>query len=151
MMPAMRRLIVIGALVIAAALLFAWSEWRAADGQALLRAPHEQEPRPVVTERVITPMTVGGEVTAPVVIRRPELQFEQCTRGGKLRVGGIPILEAVIDADGAPRDVRLVKGIEPCIDAAFLDSIRQSRFKPGMYRGKPVPTIMNYTLHIHLR
>jgi len=91
---------------------------------------------------------VGGEVTAPVVISRVEPLYAGCE--GK-QVWGFPILEGVIDETGRVRDLRLLKKVHPCLEAAILTAVRQWRFKPGTFQGKPVPVIYNMTVHIHYR
>jgi hypothetical protein len=97
------------------------------------------------------PMKVGGEVKPPVVLHRVDPNLESCMRGRPLRVKGIPILSAIITRDGTMKDVRLLKPSDPCIDQAFLDAAKQWRFRPGIFRGKPVAVEYNLTLHIHYR
>ena len=91
---------------------------------------------------------MGGEVTAPVVISRVEPLYAGCE--GK-QVWGFPILEGVIDETGRVRDLRLLKKAHPCLEAAILTAVRQWRFKPGTFQGKPVPVIYNMTVHIQYR
>lgn len=94
------------------------------------------------------PRRVGGEVTAPVSITRVEPNYEGCA--GK-QVWGFPILEAVIDESGQVRDLKLLSKVHPCLAEAILPAVRQWRFKPGTYKGRPVPVIYNMTVHIHYR
>jgi hypothetical protein len=60
-------------------------------------------------------------------------------------------VEGVIDQTGRVRDLRLLKEVHPCLEAAILPAIRQWRFKPGMLHGKPVPVIYTMTVNIHYR
>lgn len=93
---------------------------------------------------------VGGSVKAPVVVERPPIDYSDCNVEGK-RLSGIPIGEAVVGADGRVVSVKLVKGVEPCIDRTFLNNLRAWKFRPGTRNGKPVAVRVNFTLHIHYR
>lgn len=96
------------------------------------------------------PMPVGGEVRPPVAIARVEPDYEPCARK-KVRVRGLTILEAVIERDGTVRSLRLLKSAEPCTAKAALEAMRQWKFKPATYRGKPVACVMSFTVNIHVR
>lgn len=91
---------------------------------------------------------VGGEVKAPVLISRPEIDYAPCKIERKTR-WGIPIAEAVIDASGKVQKAKLIKGVDPCIDRQFLNNLRSWKFRPGTRKGKRVAVRMNFTLHIH--
>jgi hypothetical protein len=93
---------------------------------------------------------VGGNVKAPVVLKRPPIDYSKCKLEGK-RISGIPIGETVVAEDGQVASVKLVKGVEPCIDRTFLQNLRTWKFKPGTLKGKPVAVRMNFTLYIHYR
>ena len=93
-------------------------------------------------------MRVGNGVTAPVVIKRVEPNYEACR---EQRVWGLPILEAIIDEQGKPRNIRVLKPIHPCLEKITVAALEQWRFTPGMYEGKPVPVVFNITVHIHWR
>lgn len=94
------------------------------------------------------PRPAGGEVTVPVAIKRVEPNFTACE--GK-RLWGFPILEAVIDETGHVKSLKFLKPVHPCLEAAILPALRQWRFKPGTYKGKPVPVQYNLTVNIHYR
>ena len=95
-------------------------------------------------------MRVGGEVEAPVVLHRVEPNFESCQKK-KIRLSGVPIIEAIIDERGTIREARILKSSHECIDEATLAAIRQWRFRPGTYRGKPVPVVFNLSVRINWR
>jgi hypothetical protein len=41
---------------------------------------------------------------------------------GDRRVGGTPIVEAVVGADGRVKDVRVVRGVDSKIDTAIVEA-----------------------------
>lgn len=94
-------------------------------------------------------MRVGGEVTAPVVIRRVDIDFDECTK----RKVAIPfmLLEAVIDERGHVRNARFLKPVPACADNAVMRAISNWEFRAGTYRGKPVSVIYNLTITVHYR
>lgn len=87
---------------------------------------------------------VGGDVKAPVVIRRVEPHYTPEARAN--RVAGVVILEAVIDREGNVKDVRVLKPLPFGLDTAAADALRQWKFKPGTLDGKPVDVIFNLTM-----
>ena len=51
----------------------------------------------------------------------------------------------VVDAEGVPTDVRVVKGV-PLLDAAAVEAVRQWRYEPTLMNGVPVPIAMTVTV-----
>jgi hypothetical protein len=94
------------------------------------------------------PMRVGGEVKAPVVIKRVQADFTRCTQETTSREPGVRVVEAVIDEHGVPRDARILEKSNECRDGVLLDAVEQWRFRPGTFRGEPVPVFFNMTVHI---
>jgi TonB family protein len=93
-----------------------------------------------------TPLRVGGDVVAPLPVKRVEPDFRPCQ--GQPH-SGAPILEAVIDERGVVREVRMLRPVNPCIEEAAVDAIRQWQFRPGMLNGRPVPVVFNMVVLIH--
>jgi hypothetical protein len=93
---------------------------------------------------------VGGDVKAPVAVKRPPIDYSVCRLEGK-RLSGIPIAEAIIGVDGTVSSAEVVKRVDPCIDRTFLKNLRAWKFKPGTLKREPVAVRMNFTLHIHYR
>jgi protein TonB len=93
---------------------------------------------------------VGGAVKAPVAVSRPEVDYTPCKLKGK-HLSGSPIAELIVGSNGRVSEVRLLKGVEPCLDRQFISSLRAWRFRPAMLDGHPVAVQMNFTLLIHYR
>lgn len=94
-------------------------------------------------------MRVGGNVIAPKVTLRVEPVYTEVAR--KARIEGVVILEAIIDADGTIRDVRVLKPLPMGLDQAAMDAVRKWRFRPGTLGDRPVPVIFNLTVNFRLQ
>jgi hypothetical protein len=95
-------------------------------------------------------LVVGGAVKAPVAVKRPAIEFSECKVEGK-RLSGAPVAEAVIAEDGHVANVRLLKGVEPCLDGLIVENFRSWEFKPGTLEGKPVAVRIKFMVYIHYR
>jgi outer membrane biosynthesis protein TonB len=113
------------------------------------RAAEEQGEPPASQGTRREPMRVGGEVTAPVVIKRVQPDVTPCTQE-TIRVKGPSLIEVVIDERGIPRDARILDTSNECLDRLMLKAVEQWRFRPGTFRGEPVPVFFNMTVNIHL-
>jgi len=91
---------------------------------------------------------VGGDVKAPVLINRVDPIYpEEAKTAG---IFGIVIVEATIDENGIVRSVKVLKALEPSLDRAAIDAVRQWKFKPGTKNDKPVPVLFNLTINFRL-
>ena len=81
-------------------------------------------------------MTVGGGVSAPVVVHEIEPEFTEDAR--KSNFQGTVGIQLIVDAQGNPQDVRVVQHLGMGLDQKAMDAVRQYRFKPAMYQGHPV-------------
>ncbi len=65
-------------------------------------------------------------------------------------IDGIVLIQTLVDRNGDVRDMRLVKSI-PELDDAARTALRQWKFHPALYQGKPVavwtPIPVKFTLH----
>jgi protein TonB len=44
----------------------------------------------------------------------------------------------IVDDQGRPRDIRVVRGLGMGLDAKAIDAVKQWRFQPAMKDGRPV-------------
>lgn len=65
------------------------------------------------------------------------------------RVQGTVTLEAVLDTSGNVTQLRVVHS-EPLLDRAALDAVRQWKYSPTMYGGRPVSVLMTITIRFTL-
>jgi hypothetical protein len=104
-------------------------------------ARHDVPPAAVAPESIYD---VGGEVSAPTVIKRVDPQFPQDDRAHVL---GILIIRGVVRRDGTVGDVTIVKGPDNRYSRAVITALRQWIFAPAKLRGKPVDA--NYMVSVN--
>jgi len=81
---------------------------------------------------------VGGRITPPSLIHHVEAEYSDY--GEQNRFTGICAIGLIVDANGVPRNVHVIKGLEPSMDDNAMDAVKQYRFKPAMLDGTtPVP------------
>lgn len=83
------------------------------------------------------PYSVGGEVSAPIPIYKPEPPYSEEARKAKYQ--GEVILQIVVDTNGNVTDARVVKALGLGLDEKALETVRTWKFKPGLRNGTPVP------------
>jgi periplasmic protein TonB len=66
------------------------------------------------------------------------------------RKEGTVILEAVLDPTGRVTQLRVIRSV-PLLDQAALDAVRQWRYTPSLYGGRPVSVLMTITVHFTLQ
>lgn len=66
------------------------------------------------------------------------------------RVEGTVVLEAVLDTTGRITQLRVLKSV-PLLDQAALDAVRQWRYTPSSYGGRPVSVLMTVTVRFTLQ
>jgi TonB family protein len=81
---------------------------------------------------------VGNGVSAPIPLNTVEAEFPKAVRKDKKVPGGIVVVRLIVDAEGMPRDARVVRSYRPDFDAEALKAVKKYRFKPAMREGKPV-------------
>jgi len=102
---------------------------------------------------------VGNGVTAPKLVYSVDTEFSDAARRKKM--GGAVVVGLKVGTDGLPRDVHVVhsaaEGVKPklrkaaaSLDEKALEAVRQYRFTPGMYQGKPVPTAVTIEVNFHI-
>jgi TonB family protein len=97
-------------------------------------------------------LPVGGEIKAPVVLKRYEPEFPESARramGAGRNV--IVIMETIITKEGCVRGARLLtQSPYGELNAAALLAVSKWKFSPGRLDGKPVDVIFNLTVNFKL-
>jgi TonB family protein len=91
------------------------------------------------------PYRVGGDVKAPVVIKRVEPQYTEMAK--RDRIAGIAILEILITRDGDVREATVLKGLPGGLSESAVDAVKQWKFRPGTLNGEPVDVLFNITVN----
>lgn len=90
------------------------------------------------------PLRVGGDVKAPVVLKRVEPV--RTPEAVAARISGVVILEAVIDRTGHVTSANVLKPLPFGLDKAAVDAVKQWVFRPGTLNGEPVTVLFNLTV-----
>ena len=94
-------------------------------------------------------MSVGGGVSAPVVVHSVDPEFTPEARTAKFQ-GGVSI-QLIVDAQGNPQNVHVLRRLGMGLDEKAVEAVRQYRFKPAMYEGHPVAVqlVIEVDFHLH--
>jgi protein TonB len=65
-------------------------------------------------------------------------------------IQGRLVLEFVVEPDGRPTDIRVVKSLHPLCDSAAVRALRRTRFMPGRQNGEVVPVRMRLPVSFRL-
>jgi TonB family protein len=93
-------------------------------------------------------MTVGGGVTAPVVIHKVEPEFTDEARRTKYQ--GVATIGLIVDAQGNPEGIHVVHPLGMGLDQKAVEAVRQYKFKPAMFQGHAVPVQLVIEVSFHM-
>lgn len=116
-----------------------------------LRAPLEQkasvQPAPPEAElrRILARPAYMEEVEnlgkgadlPPTILKAFDPEYSD--QGRKNLINGICLISLVVDAQGLPHELRLVRRIEPGMDANAIAAVSHYRFRPALRNGHPIP------------
>jgi TonB family protein len=80
---------------------------------------------------------VGDPVTAPIPLDTPEAHYTPEAR--KAKINGKCLITLIVDENGMPQNVRVVRKLDPGLDQNAIDAVNKYRFKPATKNGGPVP------------
>ncbi|HMG85038.1 MAG TPA: energy transducer TonB [Terracidiphilus sp.] len=94
-------------------------------------------------------MNVGGGVSAPAVIHSVEPEFSEQARSASLQ--GTVALQLIVDAEGNPQNIRVTRHLGMGLDEKAMEAVRQYKFRPAMYQGRPVAVqiVVDIDFHLH--
>lgn len=81
--------------------------------------------------------SVGGGVSAPIPIYKPEPPYSEEARKAKYQ--GTVVILIIVDAHGSVTNARIMKPLGLGLDEKAVETVRTWKFKPGMRNGIPVP------------
>lgn len=91
---------------------------------------------------------IGGGVSSPMVIYQVEPQFSPEARQAKFN--GVVLLNLVVDQDGLPQNVHVLRGVGMGLDEKAVEAVKQYKFKPAMEDGNPVPVALNVEVNFQI-
>lgn len=86
-------------------------------------------------------MRPGGNVRAPQLLSPIDPDSNDYAQ--KNNIAGMVFLQMVVDAQGRPGAVTIVRPIGFGLDERAVDAIQHARFRPGTVNGSPVPELVN--------
>jgi periplasmic protein TonB len=93
-------------------------------------------------------MKMGGGVSAPVLIYDPDPEFSDEARRAKYQ--GVCVVGLIVDAQGNPQQVHVVRPLGMGLDEKALEAVRQYKFKPAVYKGRPVAVEINIEVNFRI-
>lgn len=93
-------------------------------------------------------LSVGGGVSPASVIFRVDPEYSEEARQAKL--SGTVLLSVVVDTEGAPRNIQVVRSLGLGLDQKAIDAVSRWKFRPGMKNGQPVNVRANIEVNFKL-
>ena len=93
-------------------------------------------------------MSVGGGVSAPVVLHSVQPEFSEEARQASFQ--GTVALQLIVDANGNPQNIHITRHLGMGLDEKAIEAVQQYKFKPAMYQGHPVAVQMVVDVEFHL-
>ena len=95
----------------------------------------------------VAPVRVGGDISAPRLIRRVDPEYPALAVNAQIE--GMVILEATVDPSGAVTETRVLRS-HSVLDEAATEAVRHWRYEPLLLNGKPMPFVLTVTVSFSL-
>jgi len=92
--------------------------------------------------------SIGGGVTSPVLLQEVEPEYSEEARKAKYQ--GTVVLYVVIDKEGMPRDLKVVKPLGLGLDEKAMEAVKQWRFRPAYLNGEAVAVAAQVEVNFRL-
>jgi TonB family protein len=92
---------------------------------------------------------IGGDVTPPTLLNKVEPQYTK--KAAKNKIQGMAVLSVVINADGQPQDIRVIRKLDPGLDQKAIEAVRQWTFEPATRNGQPVAVQATVEVNFQLK
>jgi TonB family protein len=90
----------------------------------------------------------GSNMTPPRVVYQPEPEFSEAARA--LKVSGNSMIRVVVDPDGNPTRIAVVRPIGLGLDEKALEAVQAYRFRPATRDGQPVAVEINIEVNFQI-
>jgi TonB family protein len=92
----------------------------------------------------------GIGVTSPTLLLQVKPTYT--TEALHAKIQGSVLLEVVVQSDGTPRDIRVIRSLDPRgLDQQAVLAVEQWRFGPGRLNGLPVDVLITIVLDFNIR
>jgi protein TonB len=91
---------------------------------------------------------IGGGVRPPTVIYSVDPEFSEEAR--KAKFSGNVLVDLIVDENGMPSRVHVVRPIGMGLDEKAVEAVRQYKFKPAMKDGKPVKVELSVDVNFQI-
>ncbi|HEY4381226.1 MAG TPA: energy transducer TonB [Acidobacteriaceae bacterium] len=91
---------------------------------------------------------IGGGVLPPTVLHAANPQFSEQAR--KEKFGGVVLVTLIVDANGQPQNVHVLRGVGMGLDEKAVEAVKQYSFRPATEGGKPVPVQLNVEVNFQV-
>ncbi len=91
---------------------------------------------------------VGGGVTAPVPLYKPEPEYSEEARKAKYQ--GTVVLYVEVDANGKPKNMKVMRSLGLGLDEKAIEAVGKWKFRPGYKDGKPVTVAATVEVNFRL-
>jgi len=94
------------------------------------------------------PFSVGGVISPPIPIFRPEPAYSEKARKAKYQ--GTAVVLIVVDAQGNVTETTVVRPLGAGLDEKALEAVRSWRFRPALRNGTPVQVRVSVEIKFRL-
>jgi periplasmic protein TonB len=109
---------------------------------AVVEGPPPPPPPPVSHE----PVRIGGQVSAPALVKRVEPVYPILAQHAA--IDGIVILDAIIDEQGRVQSLKVLRG-HPILAKAAMEAVEQWQYEPLRLNGTATPFQLTVSLWFH--
>jgi TonB family protein len=110
-------------------------------GFAITNAPPAAEPAPGT-------FRIGGNVSPPIVLKSAGPEFSEQAR--KKKVSGDVLVHLIVNEQGLPQDVKVVRGLGMGLDEKAIEAVKQYKFRPALRDGVPVKVELNIDVNFQI-
>jgi protein TonB len=87
-------------------------------------------------------------VRPPIAIFTPDPEFSEEAR--KAKFSGNVVVSLIVDANGKPRNVHVLRGVGMGLDQKAVEAVQQYKFKPALQNGKAVAVYLNVEVNFQI-
>jgi len=98
---------------------------------------------------IVEPKRVGGAVSTPVILSKVDAKYTDEAR--KANVSGTVLVNLLIDEQGNPSNVHVVRGVGMGLDESAVAAVKQYKFQPATENGKPVLVQINVEITFRVK